>query len=119
LAIVLLLIIFFLKSRLPVEVLESLPVPGLDSIDFHHIKSYSTETSEQHPDLDVKSSLLPFFTYLEHASTNFVYVSIIFFYYVILLKIKSKIFLFLLFTKILRHCIFIFDNDISIIEYDS
>jgi len=88
LAIVLLLIIFFLKSRLPDEVLESLPVPGLDSIDFHHIKSYGTETSEQHPDLDVKSSLLPFFTYLEHASTNFVYVSIIFSYYVILLKIK-------------------------------
>lgn len=68
---------FFLKSHIPDEVLESIPVPGTDSIDFHHIKSYSTETLEQHPELDVRRAELPFFTYLEHANTNFIYVSII------------------------------------------
>lgn len=75
LAILLLLMMFFLKSHIPDEVLESILVPGTDSIDFHHIKSYSTETPEQHPELDVTQ--LPLFTHLEHADTNFVYVSII------------------------------------------
>lgn len=67
--------IFFLKSRIPDEVLESIPVPGTDSIDFDHIKSYSTETLEQHPGLDVTQ--LPLFTHLDDTDTNFVYVSII------------------------------------------
>lgn len=65
---------FFLKSHIPDEVLESISVSGTDSIDFHHIKSYSTETPEQHPELNVTQ--LPIFTHLEHANTNFVYVSI-------------------------------------------
>lgn len=84
LVIPLLLIMFFLKSHIPDEVLESIPVPGTDSIDFHHIKSYSTETPEQHPELDVTE--LPLFTYLDHANTNFVYVSITLSYCVISLK---------------------------------
>lgn len=73
LVILLLLMMFFLKSHIPDEVLESISVPGTDSIDFHHIKSYSTETLEQHPELDVTQ--LPLFTHLDHADTNFVYVS--------------------------------------------
>ncbi|KAL0123609.1 hypothetical protein PUN28_005848 [Cardiocondyla obscurior] len=63
------------NSHIPDEVLESIPVPGTDSIDFHHIKSYSTEIPEQHPDLDVTQ--LPLFTYLDHIDTNFVYMFVV------------------------------------------
>ncbi|XP_028046617.1 uncharacterized protein C05D11.1 isoform X2 [Monomorium pharaonis] len=63
------------NSHIPEEVLESISEPGTDSIDFHHIKSYSTETSEQHHEFDVTQ--LPFFTYLEHADTNFVYIFVV------------------------------------------
>lgn len=63
------------KKPVPDEVLESVSIPSADSINFHHIKSYTTETPEQHSRLDVTK--LPFFTYLDHVNTNFVYVSII------------------------------------------
>ncbi|XP_071568866.1 uncharacterized protein C05D11.1 [Temnothorax nylanderi] len=63
------------NSHIPDEVLESIPVPGTDSIDFHHITSYSTETLEQHSEFDVTQ--LPFFTHLDHADTNFVYMFVV------------------------------------------
>lgn len=72
------LILFFLKKPVPNELLESVAIPGTDTINFHHIKSYTTETPEQHPRLDVTK--LPFFTYLDHVNTNFIYVSIIVFF---------------------------------------
>lgn len=71
----LLLLLFLFKKPVPDEVLANVPIPSTDSINFHHIKSYTTETSEQHPRLDVAK--LPLFTYLDHINTNFVYVSII------------------------------------------
>lgn len=64
-----------LKKSVPDELLENVSIPSADSINFHHIKSYTTETPEQHPRLD--TTKLPFFTYLDHVNTNFVYVSII------------------------------------------
>ncbi|XP_011161835.1 uncharacterized protein C05D11.1 isoform X2 [Solenopsis invicta] len=63
------------NSHIPDEVLESISEPGTDSIDFHHIKSYSTETLEQHSELDVTQ--LPLFTYLDHADTNFVHIFVV------------------------------------------
>lgn len=69
-------IIVIFKKPVPDEVLANVPIPSTESINFHHIKSYTTETSEQHPRLDVTK--LPFFTYLDHVNTNFVYVSIVF-----------------------------------------
>lgn len=58
---------------MPDELLESVSIPGTDTINFHHIKSYTTGTPEQHSRLDVTK--LPFYTYLDHVNTNFVYVS--------------------------------------------
>ena len=52
-----------------------MPIPSTDSINFHHIKSYTTETAEQHPRFNAEK--LPFYTYLDHVNTNFVYVSIL------------------------------------------
>lgn len=71
------LIIVVFKKPVPDEVLANVPIPSTDSINFHHIKSYTTETSEQHSRLDVTK--LPLFTYLDHVNTNFVYVSIVYF----------------------------------------
>lgn len=59
----------------PDEVLNSVPIPSTDLINFHHIKSYTTETAEQHSRLD--ATKLPLYTYLDHVNTNFVYMFII------------------------------------------
>ncbi|XP_076754478.1 uncharacterized protein C05D11.1 [Xylocopa sonorina] len=61
------------KNDIPVpdEILSSVPIPSTHLINFHHIKSYTTETSKQHSRFDV--SKLPFYTYLDHVNTNFVY----------------------------------------------
>ncbi|GAB1870040.1 hypothetical protein CAJAP_11119 [Camponotus japonicus] len=63
------------EKPVPDEVLANVPIPSTDSINFHHIKSYTTETSEQHSRLDVTK--LPFFTYLDHVNTNFVYLFVV------------------------------------------
>ncbi|XP_011145031.2 uncharacterized protein C05D11.1 [Harpegnathos saltator] len=63
------------ERPVPDELLESVPIPGTDTINFHHIKSYTTETPEQHSRLDVTK--LPFFTYLDHVNTNFVYLFVL------------------------------------------
>ncbi|XP_054014823.1 uncharacterized protein C05D11.1-like isoform X1 [Hylaeus anthracinus] len=61
------------KNNVPVpdEVLSSVPIPTTDHISFHHIKSYTTETAEQHARFSLPE--LPFYTYLDHVNTNFVY----------------------------------------------
>ncbi|XP_043257873.1 uncharacterized protein C05D11.1-like [Colletes gigas] len=61
------------KNSVPVpdEMLSSVPIPTTDLISFHHIKSYTTETVEQHSRLVLPK--LPFYTYLDHVNTNFVY----------------------------------------------
>ncbi|XP_017886890.1 uncharacterized protein C05D11.1-like [Ceratina calcarata] len=65
------------KNDVPVpdEVLSSVPIPSTHLLNFHYIKSYTTETSKQHSRFDV--SKLPFYTYLDHVNTNFVYMSVI------------------------------------------
>ncbi|KAL2723884.1 uncharacterized protein V1478_008397 [Vespula squamosa] len=63
------------ERSIPNELLTAIPIPGTDSINFHQIKSYTTETPEQHSHFDVTK--LPLFTYLDHVNTNFVYISVI------------------------------------------
>ncbi|XP_012281093.1 uncharacterized protein C05D11.1-like [Orussus abietinus] len=63
------------ETPIPDGVLTSVPIPNTDSINFHQIKSYSTDLPEQHPRFDVSN--LPFYTYLDHVNTNFVYMFII------------------------------------------
>lgn len=65
------------KNNIPVpdEILSSVPIPSTHLINFHYIKSYTTETSKQHSRFDV--SKLPFYTYLDHVNTNFVYMFVI------------------------------------------
>ncbi|XP_043275299.1 uncharacterized protein C05D11.1-like [Venturia canescens] len=63
------------KAPIPDEMLSSVPIPGTDSINYHPIKSYNSETSEQHPRFDVKK--LPIYTYLDHVNTNFIYMSVL------------------------------------------
>ncbi|XP_076165963.1 uncharacterized protein C05D11.1 isoform X2 [Ptiloglossa arizonensis] len=64
------------KNNIPVpdKVLSSVPIPSTDLISFHHIKNYTTET-EQHFGFDLQK--LPFYTYLDHVNTNFVYMFVI------------------------------------------
>ncbi|XP_015438659.1 PREDICTED: uncharacterized protein C05D11.1-like [Dufourea novaeangliae] len=65
------------KNNIPVpdEILSSVPIPSTDLISFHHIKSYTTETTEQHSRFAVTE--LPFYTYLDHVTTNFVNICVI------------------------------------------
>ncbi|XP_050485533.1 uncharacterized protein C05D11.1-like [Bombus huntii] len=65
------------KNDIPVpdEILSSVPIPSTHLINFHYIKSYTTESSKQHSRFDV--SKLPFYTYLDHVNTNFVYMFVI------------------------------------------
>ncbi|EZA55862.1 hypothetical protein X777_04081 [Ooceraea biroi] len=63
------------ERPIPDNLLTNVAIPSTDSINFHHIKGYSTETSEQHPRFDVTK--LPLFTYLDHVNTNFVYLYVI------------------------------------------
>ncbi|XP_078049942.1 uncharacterized protein C05D11.1 [Augochlora pura] len=57
----------------PDELLDSVPIPSTDLISFHQIKSYTTETSEVDQDSRFILSRLPFYTYLDHVNTNFIY----------------------------------------------
>ncbi|KAK1127835.1 hypothetical protein K0M31_003327 [Melipona bicolor] len=65
------------KNDIPVpdEILSSVPIPSTHLINFHYIKSYTTETNKQHSRFDI--SKLPFYTYLDHVNTNFVYMFVI------------------------------------------
>ncbi|KOC67604.1 Uncharacterized protein C05D11.1 [Habropoda laboriosa] len=65
------------KNEIPIpdEILSSVPIPSTHLINFHHIKSYTTESCKQHSRFDV--SKLPFYTYLDHVNTNFVYMFVI------------------------------------------
>ncbi|XP_015601715.1 uncharacterized protein C05D11.1 [Cephus cinctus] len=63
------------ERPIPDDMLMSVSIPSTDSINFHHIKSYTSDTTEQHPKLDVGN--LPFYTYLDHVNTNFVYMLVV------------------------------------------
>ncbi|XP_033227850.1 uncharacterized protein C05D11.1-like [Belonocnema kinseyi] len=59
------------EKLIPSDLLKTVPIPSTDSINFHHIKSFSTDSLDQHPRFDVNK--IPLYTYLDHVNTNFVY----------------------------------------------
>lgn len=58
----------------PIEMLTSVAIPNIDSIKFHNIKRYRTD-SEQDKPLDLSKTSL--FTYFDDLKTSFVYVSLV------------------------------------------
>ncbi|XP_031827679.1 uncharacterized protein C05D11.1 [Nomia melanderi] len=60
---------------IPNEMLSSVPIPSTDLISYHHIKSYTTGSTEQDPRFIITEQ--PFYTYLDHVNTNFVYMYVI------------------------------------------
>ncbi|XP_076642310.1 uncharacterized protein C05D11.1 [Halictus rubicundus] len=60
---------------MPNEMLSSVPIPSTDLISFHHIKHFTTESIEQNSGFVLEN--LPFYTYLDHVNTNFIYMFVI------------------------------------------
>lgn len=58
----------------PIEMLTSIAIPNIDSIKFHNIKRYRTN-SGQDKQLDLSKTSL--FTYFDDLKTSFVYVSLV------------------------------------------
>lgn len=67
--------IAFNEKPPPTSMLTSVPIPSTESINFHEIVRSS---SLQCGDMDLSST--PVLTYFDHVNTNFVYVSIRFFF---------------------------------------
>lgn len=63
------------EAPIPDEVLTCVPVPGTDSINFHHVKSFGVDGTEQHPRFDMRK--LPVHGCLDHVNTNFVYMFVV------------------------------------------
>ncbi|RZF32151.1 hypothetical protein LSTR_LSTR004014 [Laodelphax striatellus] len=57
----------------PSSMLTSVPVPSVDSISFHSIKSYTSDSAEQHPEFDLTQA--PVYMHADHVLSNFVYMS--------------------------------------------
>lgn len=57
----------------PLDMLTSVPIPSMKSIKFHNITQYSSESEDKNR---INLSNTPVFTYFDHLSSNFVYVSI-------------------------------------------
>lgn len=53
--------------------LTSIPIPKLDSVSYHPIKRFTTDTAEQHPKFDAREA--PVYMHVDHIHSNFVYVS--------------------------------------------
>lgn len=64
--------IAFNEKPPPTCMLTSVPIPSADSINFHEIVRYRTDTFDEKLDL----SKSPIYTYFDNVNTNFVYVSI-------------------------------------------
>ncbi|KAK0087176.1 hypothetical protein PV325_001628 [Microctonus aethiopoides] len=63
------------EAPIPEDVLTCVSVPGTDSINFHHVKSYVTDGPDTHSRFAIDK--LPLYTCLDHINTNFVYMFII------------------------------------------
>lgn len=53
--------------------LTSVKIPSTESIQFHKIESFTTNSRETHPKFDV--SQVPIYIHVDHIQSNFVYVS--------------------------------------------
>ncbi|XP_046995924.1 uncharacterized protein C05D11.1-like isoform X1 [Schistocerca americana] len=59
----------------PEEMLTSVPIPSIASINFHPIKRYTTDSSEQHPKFDLSG--VPVQMHLDDIHTNFIYMFVL------------------------------------------
>lgn len=55
----------------PNEMLTSVPIPSIESIKFHSIEKFTSQSSQQHPQFDISKT--PLFFQVDHVKTNFVY----------------------------------------------
>nr|CAD7430731.1 unnamed protein product [Timema monikensis] len=58
----------------PKHMLTSVPIPSISSINFHPLKFYTAESSEQHPRFHLPQA--PVYMHLDHLHTNFVYLQL-------------------------------------------
>ncbi|XP_015108597.1 uncharacterized protein C05D11.1 [Diachasma alloeum] len=63
------------EAPIPDEVLTCVPVPGTDSINFHNVRSFVCDGTEQHSRFDLKK--IPLYSCLDHVNTNFVYLFVV------------------------------------------
>lgn len=61
----------FNEREPPSDMLTSVPIPSLSSINFHNIVRYSTDSDTKQP-IDLSGT--PVFTYFDHLKTSFVYI---------------------------------------------
>lgn len=54
----------------PIDMLQSVPIPSLKSINFHNLTRYNSGTNDNRIDF----SKTPIFTYFDHLNTNFAYI---------------------------------------------
>uniref|UniRef100_A0A8D8XF76 Uncharacterized protein C05D11.1 n=1 Tax=Cacopsylla melanoneura TaxID=428564 RepID=A0A8D8XF76_9HEMI len=59
----------------PPEMLTCVPIPNINSINFHSIESFTSKSEKQHPNFDVTNS--PLFFQIDHIKTNFVYLFVL------------------------------------------
>lgn len=59
----------------PEKMLTSIHIPGIDSINFHPIKAYTTDSAEQHPNFNAAEA--PVYMQVDHIHTNFVYMFVL------------------------------------------
>ncbi|KAI5704049.1 hypothetical protein M8J75_001491 [Diaphorina citri] len=59
----------------PNEMLTCVPIPNINSINFHSIESFTSNSAKQHPNFDVSNS--PLFFQIDHIKTNFVYLFVL------------------------------------------
>uniref|UniRef100_A0A1B6DB00 Peptidase M16C associated domain-containing protein n=1 Tax=Clastoptera arizonana TaxID=38151 RepID=A0A1B6DB00_9HEMI len=59
----------------PEHILTSIKIPSIDSINFHPIKTYTTDSEEQHDQFD--ASKAPVYMQVDHILTNFVYMFVL------------------------------------------
>ncbi|XP_063241639.1 uncharacterized protein C05D11.1-like [Bacillus rossius redtenbacheri] len=63
------------EKPMPDEMLTSVPIPGIESINFHSIQSFTTDSAEQHPKFPLAD--VPVRMHLDNLRTNFVYVFVL------------------------------------------
>lgn len=65
---------FMFQLPPPESMLRSVAIPDASSINFHPIERFSSDSSQQHPNLPLNK--VPVFTQVDHVHTNFIYVSV-------------------------------------------
>lgn len=64
----------FNEREPPVDMLTSVPIPSLKSINFHTLTRFRSDLKDSNLPLSLNNT--PVFTYFDHLKTNFVYVGV-------------------------------------------